>query len=36
VPGEGNPAALLRDESKKRLFWEDLKKVKKKYDEMLL
>ena len=25
-------AALLRDESKKKLFWEDLKKVKEKYD----
>jgi len=30
-----HPAALLRDESKKRLFWEDLKKVKAKYDEIL-
>ena len=29
-----HPAALLRDESKKRLFWEDLKKVKEKYDEI--
>lgn len=27
-----HPAALLRDESKKRLFWEDLKKIKEKYD----
>lgn len=30
-----HPAALLRDESKKRLFWEDLKKVKAKYDEIM-
>jgi uracil-DNA glycosylase family 4 len=30
-----HPAALLRDESKKRLFWEDLKKVKTKYDEIM-
>ncbi len=30
-----HPAALLRDESKKRLFWEDLKKVKEKYDEIV-
>lgn len=30
-----HPAALLRDESKKRLFWEDLKKVKEKYDEIM-
>ncbi|HYE83146.1 MAG TPA: uracil-DNA glycosylase [Clostridia bacterium] len=30
-----HPAALLRDESKKRLFWEDLKKVKGKYDEII-
>jgi len=30
-----HPAALLRDESKKRLFWEDLKKVKEKYDEII-
>lgn len=29
-----HPAALLRDESKKRLVWEDLKKVKIKYDEI--
>lgn len=29
-----HPAALLRDESKKRFFWEDLKKVKEKYDEI--
>lgn len=29
-----HPAALLRDESKKRLFWEDLKKVKEKYDAL--
>jgi DNA polymerase len=31
-----HPAALFRDESKKRLFWEDLKKIKKKYDEIVL
>lgn len=31
-----HPAALLRDESKKRLFWEDLKKVKEKYEEIIL
>ncbi|KUO63904.1 MAG: DNA polymerase [Gracilibacter sp. BRH_c7a] len=30
-----HPAALFRDESKKRLFWEDLKKVKEKYDEII-
>jgi DNA polymerase len=30
-----HPAALLRDESKKRLFWEDLRKVKEKYDETI-
>lgn len=30
-----HPAALLRDESKKRLFWEDLRKVKEKYDEII-
>ncbi len=30
-----HPAALLRDESKKRLFWEDLKKVKKRYNEII-
>ena len=30
-----HPAALLRDESKKRLMWNDLKKVKAKYDEIL-
>lgn len=30
-----HPAALLRDESKKRLFWEDLKMVKEKYDEII-
>ena len=29
-----HPAALLRDESKKRLMWEDLKKVKIKYNEI--
>lgn len=31
-----HPAALLRDESKKPLFWSDLKKVKEKYNEILL
>lgn len=30
-----HPAALLRDESKKKLFWDDLKKIKAKYDEVL-
>lgn len=30
-----HPAALLRDESKKRLFWEDLKSIKGKYDEIV-
>lgn len=30
-----HPAALFRDESKKRLFWEDLRKVKEKYDEII-
>ncbi len=30
-----HPAALLRDESKKILFWQDLKKVKEKYQELL-
>lgn len=30
-----HPAALLRDESKKKLMWEDLKKVKAKYDEIV-
>ncbi|WP_234122666.1 uracil-DNA glycosylase [Clostridium hydrogenum] len=29
-----HPAALFRDESKKKLFWEDLKKIKIKYDEV--
>ncbi len=29
-----HPAAFLRDESKKRHFWEDLKKVKEKHDEI--
>ncbi|SHK04738.1 uracil-DNA glycosylase [Paramaledivibacter caminithermalis] len=29
-----HPAALLRDESKKRPFWEDFKKVKRMYDEL--
>ena len=31
-----HPAALFRDEGKKKLFWEDLKKVKEKYDEIAL
>lgn len=30
-----HPAALFRDESKKILFWQDLKKVKAKYEELL-
>lgn len=30
-----HPAALFRDESKKQLFWQDLKSVKKKYKELL-
>lgn len=30
-----HPAALFRDESKKRLFWQDLRKVKEKYDEII-
>lgn len=30
-----HPAALFRDESKKRLFWEDMKKIKGKYDEVV-
>ena len=29
-----HPAALLRDESKKVLLWDDLKKVKQKFDEL--
>lgn len=29
-----HPAALFRDESKKKVFWEDLKKIKAKYDEL--
>ena len=29
-----HPAALLRDESKKVLMWDDLKKVKQKLDEL--
>ncbi len=29
-----HPAALLRDESKKLLMWDDLKKVKQKFDEI--
>ncbi|MFZ5353390.1 MAG: uracil-DNA glycosylase [Bacillota bacterium] len=30
-----HPAAILRDESKKRLFWDDLKGLKEKYDILL-
>ena len=29
-----HPAALLRDNSKKMDFWQDLKQVKQKYDEL--
>lgn len=29
-----HPAALFRDESKKTLFWQDLKSIRKKYDEL--
>ena len=29
-----HPAALLRDENKKIEFWQDLKQVLKKYEEM--
>lgn len=29
-----HPSAILRDESKKRPFWEDLKDVRKKYDDI--
>lgn len=29
-----HPAALFRDESKKSLFWQDLKAVKRKHDEL--
>ena len=29
-----HPAALFRDETKKKTFWEDLKLVKAKYDEL--
>ena len=29
-----HPAALLRDESKKQLFWDDLKEVKRKCEEL--
>lgn len=29
-----HPAAILRDENKKKLFWEDLKSIKEKYDEI--
>jgi len=30
-----HPAALFRDESKKQLFWKDLKNIRQKYDELL-
>ncbi|MDP4177788.1 MAG: uracil-DNA glycosylase [Bacillota bacterium] len=30
-----HPAALFRDESKKALFWQDLKQIKVKYDEIV-
>ena len=30
-----HPAALFRDETKKNLFWQDLKSLKNKYDEIL-
>lgn len=30
-----HPSAILRDESKKKLFWEDLKSIKEKYDELI-
>ena len=30
-----HPAALLRDNSKKMDFWQDLKQAKKKYDEIV-
>lgn len=29
-----HPAALLRDESKKRPFWEDFKQIKKMYEDI--
>lgn len=29
-----HPSAILRDDSKKRLFWEDLKSVQRKYNEI--
>ena len=29
-----HPAALLRDESKKREAWEDMKKLRQKYDDI--
>jgi uracil-DNA glycosylase len=29
-----HPAALFRDEAKKALFWQDLKSIKAKYDEL--
>lgn len=29
-----HPAALFRDESKKRLFWQDLKSIREKYDSL--
>lgn len=29
-----HPAAILRDEDKKKVFWEDLKSIRKKYDDI--
>lgn len=29
-----HPSAVLRDSSKKRVFWEDLKEIKKRYEEI--
>ncbi len=31
-----HPSAILRDESKKTFFWQDLKDIRKKYDELSL
>lgn len=33
--GTFHPAAIFRDESKKALFWQDLKSLKEKYDELI-
>ncbi len=35
IMGTFHPAALFRDESKKNLFWQDLKSVKLKYNELI-